>query len=35
VGRQFESGPDGLELICVGGPTPEGGDGEPVKDFWD
>lgn len=40
VGRQFEAGPDGLELICVGGPLPEsdsggrGGDGEPVPDFW-
>jgi quercetin dioxygenase-like cupin family protein len=27
VVRQFESGPDGLELIAVGGPKPEGGDG--------
>ncbi len=35
VGRQFEAGPDGLELICIGGPLPEGGDGEPVDDFWD
>jgi mannose-6-phosphate isomerase-like protein (cupin superfamily) len=25
--RGFESGPDGLELIAVGGPKPEGGDG--------
>jgi mannose-6-phosphate isomerase-like protein (cupin superfamily) len=25
--RTFESGPDGLELIAVGGPKPEGGDG--------
>ena len=33
VGRQFEAGPDGLELICVGGPVPGGGDGEPVRDF--
>jgi mannose-6-phosphate isomerase-like protein (cupin superfamily) len=35
VGRQFEAGPEGLELICIGGPVPEGGDGEPVPDFWD
>ena len=25
--RAFESGPDGLELIAVGGPKPEAGDG--------
>ncbi len=35
VGRQVEAGPDGLELICVGGPVPEGGDGERVEGFWD
>ena len=27
VVRAFESGPDGLELVAVGGPKPEGGDG--------
>jgi quercetin dioxygenase-like cupin family protein len=27
VVRAFEGGPDGLELIAVGGPKPEGGDG--------
>jgi mannose-6-phosphate isomerase-like protein (cupin superfamily) len=27
VVRAFESGADGLELIAVGGPKPEGGDG--------
>ena len=27
VVRSFESGPDGLELIAVGGPKPEEGDG--------
>ena len=26
--RAFESGPDGLELLAIGGPKPEGGDGE-------
>lgn len=35
VGRQIEAGPDGLEIICVGGPRPEGGDGERVEDFWE
>ncbi len=35
LGRQFEAGPDGPELICVGGPLPDGGDGEPVEGFWD
>jgi quercetin dioxygenase-like cupin family protein len=27
VVRAFEAGPDGLELVAVGGPKPEGGDG--------
>jgi quercetin dioxygenase-like cupin family protein len=27
VVRGFEAGPEGLELIAVGGPKPEGGDG--------
>jgi mannose-6-phosphate isomerase-like protein (cupin superfamily) len=27
VVRGFEAGPDGLELIAIGGPKPEGGDG--------
>jgi quercetin dioxygenase-like cupin family protein len=25
--RAFEAGPDGLEVIAIGGPKPEGGDG--------
>ena len=25
--RGFEAGPDGLDLIAIGGPKPEGGDG--------
>jgi len=25
--RAFEAGPDGLDVIAVGGPKPEGGDG--------
>jgi mannose-6-phosphate isomerase-like protein (cupin superfamily) len=32
--RAFESGPDGLDLIAVGGPRPEGGDGEQTADPW-
>ena len=32
--RSFEAGPDGMEVICVGGPRPEGGDGEPVEGHW-
>ena len=32
--RAFESGPDGLELIAVGGPRPEEGDGELAQVPW-
>ena len=34
VVRAFEAGPEGLELIAVGGPKPEGGDGESVDSPW-
>jgi mannose-6-phosphate isomerase-like protein (cupin superfamily) len=34
VVRAFESGPDGLELIAVGGPKPEGGDGVITDSPW-
>lgn len=34
VARAFEAGPDGLELIAIGGPKPEGGDGELVEVTW-
>lgn len=34
VVRAFEGGPEGLELIAIGADRPEGGDGEPVADFW-
>ena len=35
VTRQFEAGPDGLDVICIGGRRSEGGDGEPgPEDFW-
>jgi mannose-6-phosphate isomerase-like protein (cupin superfamily) len=32
--RAFEGGPDGLEVIAIGGTKPEGGDGVPVPDWW-
>jgi mannose-6-phosphate isomerase-like protein (cupin superfamily) len=34
VVRAFESGPDGLDVIAIGGPKPEGGDGEPTSADW-
>jgi len=34
VVRAFESGPDGLEMIAVGGPKPEGGDGVVGAASW-
>jgi mannose-6-phosphate isomerase-like protein (cupin superfamily) len=32
--RAFEGGPDGLEFIAIGGPKPEGGDGERADAAW-
>jgi quercetin dioxygenase-like cupin family protein len=34
VVRAFEAGPDGLELIAIGGPKPEGGDGVASDSPW-
>jgi len=34
VVRGFEAGPDGLELLAVGGPKPEGGDGQLSDSPW-
>jgi quercetin dioxygenase-like cupin family protein len=34
VVRAFEAGPDGLELVAVGGPKPEGGDGVQSDAPW-
>lgn len=34
VVRGFEAGPDGLEVLAVGGEKPEGGDGVPDADRW-
>jgi mannose-6-phosphate isomerase-like protein (cupin superfamily) len=33
--RSFEAGPDGLDLICIGGRKPKGGDSQRFEDFWD
>jgi mannose-6-phosphate isomerase-like protein (cupin superfamily) len=32
--RSFEAGPEGLDLICIGGRKPKGGDTERFEDFW-
>ncbi len=34
VVRAFAAGPDGLELIAIGGPKPEGSDGEMLEVVW-
>ena len=34
VVRAFEAGPDGLDMIAVGGPKPEGGDGQVSDTPW-
>jgi mannose-6-phosphate isomerase-like protein (cupin superfamily) len=32
--RSFEAGPGGMEMICVGGKRPDGGDTERFAEFW-
>jgi mannose-6-phosphate isomerase-like protein (cupin superfamily) len=32
--RSFEAGPDGLDVLCIGGRKPPGGDTERFEDFW-
>ena len=32
--RSFEAGPDGMDVICIGGRRPAGGDNEGFPDFW-
>jgi quercetin dioxygenase-like cupin family protein len=32
--RSFEAGPDGMDVICIGGQKPDGGDNEGFPDFW-
>jgi quercetin dioxygenase-like cupin family protein len=34
VVRAFEAGPDGLDIIAVGGPKPEEGDGVRATATW-
>ncbi len=34
VVRAVEGGPQGLEIIAIGGTKPEDGDGVPVPDWW-
>jgi quercetin dioxygenase-like cupin family protein len=34
VARAFEAGSDGLDVIAIGGPKPEGGDGEQAAVEW-
>jgi len=34
VVRAFAAGPDGMEIVAVGGPKPEGGDGETAPVTW-
>lgn len=34
VTRAFEAGPDGLDVVCVGGRKPKSGDTERFDDFW-
>ncbi|MEA2623652.1 MAG: hypothetical protein QOH61_2562 [Chloroflexota bacterium] len=34
VVRAFEAGPEGLEIIAIGGPKPEGGDGMIADTPW-
>lgn len=34
VMRAFEAGPDGLDVLCVGGRRPKGGDTERDEAFW-
>ena len=34
VVRAFAAGPDGLEIVAVGGPKPEGLDGETAPVTW-
>lgn len=34
IWRSFEAGPDGMELICIGGRKPSRGDTERDESFW-
>ena len=32
--RSFEAGPDGMDVLCIGGRKPAGGDTEKDQAFW-
>jgi quercetin dioxygenase-like cupin family protein len=34
VARAFAAGPDGMDVIAIGGPKPEGRDGEMLEVVW-
>lgn len=34
VMRSFEAGPDGMDVLCIGGRKPAGGDTEKDEAFW-
>jgi quercetin dioxygenase-like cupin family protein len=34
VVRSFEAGPDGLDMLCIGGRKPDGPDSERHPGFW-
>ena len=34
VVRAFAAGPDGMDMIAIGGPKPEGSDGEMLEVVW-
>jgi quercetin dioxygenase-like cupin family protein len=34
VMRSFEAGPDGMDVLCIGGRKPAGGDTEKDPAFW-
>jgi len=34
VARAFAAGPDGMDIIAIGGPKPEGRDGEMLEVVW-
>jgi hypothetical protein len=34
VMRSFAAGPDGMDVICIGGRKPAGGDTEKDEAFW-
>ena len=34
VARAFAAGPDGMDIIAIGGPKPDGRDGEMLEIVW-